>query len=57
MANATVDADNCVGCGACESTCAVSAISLDDGKAVVDRETCIECGACVSACPVSAISL
>ncbi|MDR1509062.1 MAG: 4Fe-4S binding protein, partial [Synergistaceae bacterium] len=38
-------------------TCAVSAISLEDGKAVVDQEACVECGACVSACPVSAISL
>ena len=57
MAKATVDADNCVGCGACESTCEVSAISLDDGKAVVNKETCVECGACESACPVSAISL
>jgi ferredoxin len=57
MAKATVDADNCVGCGACESTCEVSAISLDDGKAVVNQETCVECGACESACPVSAISL
>jgi ferredoxin len=57
MAKATVDADNCVGCGACESTCAVSAISLEDGKAVVDQEACVECGACVSACPVSAISV
>ncbi|MDR3164408.1 MAG: 4Fe-4S binding protein [Synergistaceae bacterium] len=56
MAKATVDADNCVGCAACESTCDASAISIEDGKAVVDQEKCIECGACVSACPVEAIS-
>jgi ferredoxin len=57
MAKATVDADNCVGCGACESTCPVSAISIGDGKATIDQEACLECGACESACPVSAISL
>lgn len=55
MAKANVDQDTCVGCGACEGACPVSAISLD-GKAKVDQDTCIECGACVATCPVSAIS-
>lgn len=55
MAKATIDGGTCIGCGACEGTCPVSAISIVDGKAVVKEETCVECGACVSSCPVSAI--
>lgn len=54
MAKASVDAGACVGCGACEGACPVSAIKID-GTAKVDEATCVECGACVSTCPVSAI--
>lgn len=51
-----VDKETCLGCGACEAECPVSAIELgDDGKAEVG-EACIECGACESACPAGAIS-
>ena len=50
MAKAVVDRDTCVG------ACPVSAISMQDGKALVDADSCVECGACVSTCPVSAIS-
>lgn len=47
-----VDQELCVGCGACEATCPVGAIKLNDvGKAEVDESACLECGACVGGCP------
>jgi len=45
---------DCVGCGACASTCPVSAIS--EGTPYKISEDCVECGACAAACPVGAIS-
>ncbi len=47
--------DECVSCGACESTCPVDAISEGDGKYEIDADTCVSCGACASSCPVEAI--
>lgn len=52
MAHKVTDA--CVGCGACEGSCPVGAISMD-GNAVVDADACIDCGACEGACPTGAI--
>ncbi|MBR1891940.1 MAG: 4Fe-4S binding protein [Lachnospiraceae bacterium] len=52
---AHVISDECVSCGACESTCPVGAISAGDGKYVVDAGTCIDCGACEAGCPTGAI--
>lgn len=52
---AYVISDECIACGACESTCPTSAISPGD-KYVIDPETCIDCGACEATCPVNAIS-
>ena len=43
--------DGCIGCGACEGTCPVGAISNDGSVCVIDADTCIECGACAGACP------
>jgi ferredoxin len=46
--------DECLGCGACESECPVSAISEKDGKYVINADECVSCGACAGACPVEA---
>lgn len=53
---AYVISDDCLSCGACESTCPFSAISEGDGKYVIDAGTCEDCGSCTDSCPVNAIS-
>lgn len=53
---AYVISDECVGCGACEAECPVSAISESDGKYTIDADTCVDCGACAGVCPVGAPS-
>ncbi|TDT70643.1 4Fe-4S dicluster protein [Hypnocyclicus thermotrophus] len=50
-----IDKETCIGCGACEGTCPVSAISEADGKYEIS-EACIDCGACAGVCPVEAIA-
>ena len=50
-----INKEVCVGCGACESTCPVGAISAVDGKYQIG-DACVDCGSCAAGCPVSAIS-
>ena len=53
-----IDADACIGCGACVSACPVNVLDMDGDKAKVAKpDACTECGACVDACPVSCIAL
>jgi heterodisulfide reductase subunit A len=58
---ATVDADACTWCGACETTCPYDAISKVplDGKEIASIATtsCKGCGGCVPVCPANAIDL
>lgn len=51
-----VNAETCVNCGACDSECAVNAISEKDEKRWIDPEKCVDCGACAAVCPTEAIS-
>jgi len=51
-----ISSDDCINCGACDSSCPVEAISEADDKRVIDASSCISCGACVDTCPVNAIS-
>ena len=51
------EADECIGCGACEEICPVDAVTMIDDKAVVDNNWCIGCGVCAVSCPTGAISI
>ena len=51
-----VNAEVCIGCGACTGVCPTGSLTLnEEGKSVCNAETCVECGACVGTCPVGAI--
>ena len=49
-----IDAEKCIGCGACAEECPVNCIVEQDGKYVINADECIDCGACEGACPVEA---
>ena len=49
-----INADECLGCGACAGECQVGAITEQDGKYVINADECLECGACEGVCPVGA---
>lgn len=56
----TVDANACIKCSVCVSTCPYGAISMDiedGGLPKIDPARCISCGMCVLNCPASALSL
>lgn len=54
---ATVEAELCNGCGACERVCAYDAVRIVEGIARIERESCFGCGLCKSICSTRAISL
>ena len=53
----SVDAEKCVGCGACAGACPGSVYVIEDGKAVVTDNECLGCQSCVLICPNEAIAL
>jgi len=57
--HAVVDKQTCEGCGNCEESCQVGAVSVSEKEpyAVVNLDRCLGCGVCVSNCPTESISL
>ncbi|MBU2498325.1 MAG: 4Fe-4S binding protein [Proteobacteria bacterium] len=57
--HASVDPDECTGCGTCEERCQVDAIKVDDTEGIskVNLDRCIGCGNCVTTCPSEAVHL
>ena len=57
--HAVIDQSTCVGCGSCEESCQVGAVSVSENKqeAVVNLDRCLGCGVCVAGCPTESISL
>lgn len=53
---AHVISDECIACGACQTSCEYDAIIEGEEKYSIDPEKCTDCGACVETCPVEAIS-
>ncbi len=51
-----IEADECVGCGACADACPMSVIEVEEAATVSDNDACIGCEACVGACPTGAIT-
>lgn len=54
---ALVEADKCIGCGACESHCRFDAMRVVDGYAKVNEFACEGCGVCGYVCPSNAVTL
>ncbi len=54
---ASINADDCIGCGVCMDECQFGALSIVNGVNTVDLSECMGCGICVSKCTQEAISL
>jgi Pyruvate/2-oxoacid:ferredoxin oxidoreductase delta subunit/predicted transcriptional regulator len=56
---ASVDVEECTGCGDCVDRCFFGAIRMEDGDGVatVDGDTCMGCGLCQVVCPPVAIRM
>lgn len=50
-----IDAEACIGCGACVRVCPNQTISMREGKAAVSGDRSLNCGHCAAVCPVGAV--
>jgi ferredoxin len=51
----SINPEECISCGACETACPESAISEGDPAYSIDPALCTDCGVCVEVCPPGAI--
>lgn len=55
---ASINHDDCTGCGSCINICPMEAISMNDsGNAEVNLDRCIGCGLCLMNCSFDAVKL
>lgn len=47
---------SCIGCGVCQKTCPVGAITVEKNLASIDYDKCTHCGRCAVACPRKCIN-
>lgn len=50
-----VVSEDCIGCAACQKSCAHDAITITDKIAEIHHDACVGCGRCLGRCPVDAI--
>jgi len=56
-AHPDVNAEHCVGCGACVPVCPAGCLNLKDKKIVFDKASCVGCGECAVVCKTKAIEI
>jgi len=52
-----IDSSICTGCGLCERSCPVKAISRCEGKCIINNDKCVTCMCCHELCPEDAIEI
>ena len=57
IAMASINSENCTGCGLCASSCPKGAIKIVQNKAQLNGENCIGCGLCASVCKTDSIEI
>jgi uncharacterized protein len=52
-----VNAEHCIGCGACVKVCPAGCLTLKQKKVVFDKASCLGCGECAVVCRTKAVEI